>query len=82
MAASSHPARALSLSPSLVYGAGYEYNNYYGSMGAGMNGSVADNGSGQQGNSSPNDASNYDHDNHYGKAKAAVVTSPHSYPIS
>lgn len=65
-----------------VYGAGYEYNNYYGSMGAGMNGSVADNGSGQQGNSSPNDASNYDHDNHYGKAKAAVVTSPHSYPIS
>jgi hypothetical protein len=53
-------------------------------MGTGMNGSMADNGVGQAGNSSPSEKTNYDHDSHYGLGKASIVTSPNyqTYPIS
>ncbi|CAF3583735.1 unnamed protein product [Rotaria sp. Silwood1] len=72
-----------------VYGSGgssgaYDYNSYYTSGGMNINSSIVDNGTGQQGGNSPNDANNYDHDNHYGKNKTSIVSSPtyHAYPIS
>lgn len=47
------------------------------------NNSLVDNGIGQQGANSPNDANNYDHDNQYGKSKASIMPSPnYAYPIS
>jgi len=59
-----------------VYGGGggvYDYNSYYASGGAGVSGSTVDNGTGQQESNSPNDTNNYEHDNHYGKAKTSIV---------
>jgi len=73
-----------------VYGGGgggggvYDYNSYYTSGGAGVSGSTADNGAGQQESNSSNDTNNYEHDNLYGKAKTSIVSNPnyHTYPIS
>ena len=67
-----------------IYGGVYDYNSYYGSMGTGGNGSTADNGTGQEGGSSSSDINNYEHDNHYGKVKTSIVSSPtyHTYPIN
>jgi len=80
-----HPTSNVYADPN-VYGGGsgggggiYDYNSYYTSGGA-----VMDNGTGQQEKNSPNDTNNYDHDNHYGKSKTSMVTSPNyqTYPIS
>jgi squid-like protein len=71
--------------PSAAYGgAAHDYNSYYASMATGANGSIVDNGAGQQAGNSPNEANNYDHDKHYGKAKPSIVSSPnyHTYPLS
>ncbi|CAF1527666.1 unnamed protein product [Rotaria magnacalcarata] len=70
-----------------VYGGGgvgaYEYNPYYTSGCVNANNVIVDNGTGQQGDNSPNDPNNYDHDNHYGKTKASIVSNSnyHAYPI-
>jgi len=53
-------------------------------MGTGVNGSIVDNGTGQQGNSSPSETNNYEPDNFYSKSKTSMVTSPtyHTYSLS
>ncbi|CAF1675513.1 unnamed protein product [Adineta ricciae] len=81
-----HPSSNVYADPT-VYGGGggnvYDYNSYYTSGGAGGNGAIVDNGTGQQENSSPNEKNNYEHDTPYGKTKASIITSPnyHQYPI-
>lgn len=61
---------------------GYEYGSYYAPMGAGGSGSMVDNGSGQQSGNSPGNPADYEHDNHYGKAKTSIVSSPTYHPYS
>lgn len=61
---------------------GYEYGSYYAPMGPGGSGSMVDNGSGQQSGNSPGNPADYEHDNHYGKAKTSIVSSPTYHPYS
>jgi hypothetical protein len=51
-------------------------------MNAGASGSMGDNNAGQQSGNSPGNQADYDHDNHYGKAKTSIVSSPTYHPYS
>lgn len=58
--------------------AAYEYGAYYPPMNTGM----SDNGIGQQSGNSTGNPPDYEHDNHYGKAKTSIVSSPTYHPYS
>jgi hypothetical protein len=51
-------------------------------MNTGMSGTMGDNGTGQQSGNSPGNQADYEHDNHYGKAKTSIVSSPTYHPYS
>jgi hypothetical protein len=51
-------------------------------MHTGMTGTVVDNSTGQQSGNSPGNQTEYEHDNHYGKAKTSIVSSPTYHPYS
>jgi len=76
------PAAASVYSDPNAYGGGYDYASYYASAGAGAGGSVGDNGAVQQQSGSPGHPTDYEHDNHYGKAKTSIVASPTYHPYS
>jgi len=65
-----------------AYGGGYDYANYYPPMNTGMSGTMGDNGTGQQSGNSPGNQTDYEHDNHYGKAKTSIVSSPTYHPYA
>ncbi|CAF0792903.1 unnamed protein product [Rotaria sp. Silwood1] len=65
-----------------TYGTGYDYASYYPPMNTAMSGTMGDNGTGQQSGNSPGNQNDYEHDNHYGKAKTSIVSSPTYHPYS
>lgn len=66
-----------------AYGGAYDYAAYYPSINQGGNPNMAvDNGSGQQTGNSPGNQVDYEHDNHNGKAKTSIVSSPTFHPYS
>jgi len=65
-----------------AYGGGYEYASYYPPMNSGVSGTMVDNSTGQQSGNSPGNQTDYEHDNHYGKAKTSIVSSPTYHPYS
>lgn len=64
-----------------AYGS-YEYGSYYQQMNSGMNSSMGDNGVGQQSGNPEANQNDREHDNHYGKAKTSIVSSPTYHPYS
>lgn len=63
-------------------GSGYEYSSFYPPMHMGANGTMGDKGVGDQAGNSTGNQSDYEHDNHYGKAKTSIVSSPTYHPYS
>ena len=61
----------------LAYG-GYDYASYY----PPMNTNMSDNGTRQPSDNSPGNPTDYEHDNHYSKAKTSIVPSPTYHPYS
>lgn len=51
-------------------------------MNTNMSGSASDNATRQQSDNSPGNPTDYEHDNHYGKAKTSIVSSPTYHPYS
>jgi hypothetical protein len=51
-------------------------------MNTGMGGTVSDNSVGQRSTNSPGNQTDYDHDNHHGKAKTSIVSSPNYHPYA
>ncbi|CAF2357083.1 unnamed protein product [Rotaria sp. Silwood2] len=65
-----------------AYSTGYDYASYYPPMSTAMSGTMGDNGTGQQSGNSPGNQNDYEHDNHCGKAKTSIVSSPTYHPYS
>ncbi|UJR26290.1 hypothetical protein I4U23_007628 [Adineta vaga] len=79
---SAPPAGNVYADPNAYNASGYDYSSYYPTMHAGMSGTIGDNGVGEQSGSSTGNPTDYDHDNHYGKAKTSIVSSPTYHPYS
>ncbi|CAF1150533.1 unnamed protein product [Adineta steineri] len=68
--------------PNAYGNSAYDYGSYYPPMSTGMSGTMGDNGIGQQSDNSPSNQTDYEHDNHCGKAKTSIVSSPTYHPYS
>lgn len=65
-----------------AYGGDYDYSSYYPPMHTALSDTMCDPSTGHQLDNSPGNQTDYEHDNHYGKAKTSIVSSPTYHPYS